>query len=73
MTNGEHAGSPQNVEVLASGKNFDQTWSGMTEDQRSWVRHKAQWERMSLMAVMMEWGVPSDQRAKELLGEGERC
>ena len=62
-------GSPQNIEVLTGDTNFTQMWVGLTDSQRDWLRHKAQWEHMSLKAVAKEWGVPSDQHAKELLGD----
>lgn len=62
-------GSTQNVEVLTGDANFTQMWTGLSDAQRDWLRHKAQWEHMSLRAVVLEWGIPSDQQAKELLGD----
>lgn len=38
---------------------FQKVWSELTENERQWVRDKAQWEHMSLSAVLREWGVPN--------------
>lgn len=44
---------------------FSTLWHGLTEDERQWVRDKAQWEHMSLSAVLREWGVPDLAAARE--------
>jgi hypothetical protein len=31
-------------------------WRGLTEEGRQSIRDKARWEKMSLMAIAIEWG-----------------
>ena len=44
---------------------FPVVWAELTEDERIPIRHKAQWEQMSLSAVMRDWPslVPARVRA----------
>lgn len=37
---------------------FKVAWNALTESQKNWVRGKANWEAMSLWAVMKSWPVP---------------
>lgn len=41
-------------------------WDALSEAQREFYRHKANWEGMTLMAVMREWPV-SAAEARRLL------
>jgi hypothetical protein len=38
-----------------TSKAFNEVWNGITDEQRRALRDKAQWEHMSLSAVMLEW------------------
>jgi hypothetical protein len=44
---------------------FKERWSEFTEGQRDRVRAKAQWEHMSLWAVMNEWWEREDPEELE--------
>jgi len=39
-------------------------WGSLTAAQRAFYRHKANWEHMSVMAIMREWPV-TDREARE--------
>ena len=42
------------------GNDFGQWFATLTEPQKQWLRDKARWEHMSLSAVAIEWGAPTD-------------
>lgn len=41
---------------VSTGSSWRAYWRGLTEDGRQSLRDKARWEKMSLMAVAIEWG-----------------
>lgn len=46
---------------------FKKRWIRLSFWRKEWVRAKANWERMTLWAVLNEWDPPSDGQCKKML------
>ena len=47
---------------------FREKWTAAPEPVKAWMRHKATWEHISLWAVAIEHGFPTEAEARERVG-----
>lgn len=48
--------------VKLQATNFDSLWASLTPEQQQAIRWKAQWEQMTLMAVVRNWPHLTEER-----------
>lgn len=51
---------------------FREIWDGLSDEERAPIQSKAQWEQMSLRAVLMDWPSLAPEKLRGLIPPPDR-